>query len=432
MLKDNLMGKSKVAYLYYLLKRQKIAKTIWKAIFYFCCYILVWPISQFTFRKKNLWLLGGGHTGFNGNAKFLYYYLADNSSIDVFWIADSNKENVKLRDFGVKSYYRWSVMGILKSMTAAVYFTNNYTSDINYFTSGRAIYFNLWHGVGLKSIEFSIKDGLASKAYNTRNLVSRFFMPYHFKRPDYFLSTSRRMSTHFAESFRISENQCLELKGYPRNELLLREKSQVKDWILEHERQSITFVDKIEQYSKSYIYMPTWRDKERDFIQDTGIDFKSLNDLMMRKNALFIFKLHPSTKVDLSVLQLYSNLIEFNSTLDVYTILPFIDVLVTDYSSIYHDFMLSDGKEVVLYPYDLEKSEHNEAGITLQQEMDYEQMMPGVRAYNFSDLCKLIESDERFVFTNVDFIKSVFWGDVDENASSEIVRFVSNQLKKDL
>lgn len=51
----------------------------------------------------------------------------------------------------------------------------------------------------------------------------------------------------------------------------------------------------------------------------------------------------------------YSNLRIIDSSCDIYPILPFTDVLITDYSSIYYDYMLIPNKQILLFPFDEEE-----------------------------------------------------------------------------
>ena len=66
---------------------------------------------------------------------------------------------------------------------------------------------------------------------------------------------------------------------------------------------------------------------------------------------------------------------------DHYTFLEEADVLVTDYSSIYFDFLLTD-KPVVFFDYDLEEYLSD----TREMYFDYEAFTPGMKAKNQEEL----------------------------------------------
>ena len=81
---------------------------------------------------------------------------------------------------------------------------------------GRAVKVNLWHGVGIKNIEYAISLGPLRHVLYTDSLRQRIDNNWHFIKPDIFLSTSPMMTRHFAKCFRIPQEACIE-SAYPRN-----------------------------------------------------------------------------------------------------------------------------------------------------------------------------------------------------------------------
>lgn len=104
------------------------------------------------------------------------------------------------------------------SITAGTYIYGFHLIDVNFWTSGRVKRVNLWHGVGIKNIEFKSTKGSAGK-YMMRKLFSRVYLPYLFKRPHLFLSTSPLMTEHFKQCFRVTDKECIE-GIYPRCDIL--------------------------------------------------------------------------------------------------------------------------------------------------------------------------------------------------------------------
>ena len=75
---------------------------------------------------------------------------------------------------------------------------------------------------------------------------------------------------------------------------MIKGKEKAMDFITKYEpEETKAFVEKLQKYKKTYIYMPTWRNDGRDFIEQAGINWQRLNDIMKEKNELFILKLHP-------------------------------------------------------------------------------------------------------------------------------------------
>ena len=93
----------------------------------------------------------------------------------------------------------------------------------------------------------------------------------------------------------------------------------------------------------------------------TNFDNKSFNNFLIKNNIFFIFKLHPNEEPYLSN---YKNLIDSENSfqlnndlltqynLDFYEIINATDILVTDYSGIFIDFLLLN-RPIIFTPVDL-------------------------------------------------------------------------------
>ncbi|GHV30410.1 hypothetical protein AGMMS4952_17420 [Spirochaetia bacterium] len=115
---------------------------------------------------------------------------------------------------------------------------------------------------------------------------------------------------------------------------------------------------------KMVLYAPTHRDYERSGGQKRNIlgydgDYHSLNEILKKYKAIFIIKIHGGQeKKHLVYINNLSNIIIYKPSYE-YTgedILPYVDLLVTDYSSIAFDFMLT-GKPIIYNFFDKEKYE---------------------------------------------------------------------------
>ena len=112
-------------------------------------------------------------------------------------------------------------------------------------------------------------------------------------------------------------------------------------------------IDRMGHFSKVLLYMPTWRDTQRTLFTQK-MDLDRLNEVLSLHNELMILKPHPMVEVDMAEKN-YSNLMFLRPMMDVYPILPYVQVIVTDYSSILFDYILMEDKEAFLYTYDYEE-----------------------------------------------------------------------------
>lgn len=73
------------------------------------------------------------------------------------------------------------------------------------------------------------------------------------------------------------------------------------------------------------------------------MDFVKLNEDLLEKNILLIVKFHPHVMEffkDLILNEQFSNIIFYTTQGDIYPIIKYVDLLITDSSNVY-DFLLS-------------------------------------------------------------------------------------------
>ncbi|MDR0681587.1 MAG: CDP-glycerol glycerophosphotransferase family protein, partial [Dysgonamonadaceae bacterium] len=315
--------------------------------FIFLIGYIIYPFSFLIPRNKKKWAFGSFKNAFNDNSKYLFIYVSEHKpAIDAAWISASRDTVQQIRAYGLKAYHIGTPKGLLFALRAKYWFFNAYTTDIFFFASGGAIRVNLWHGVGLKKMMFN-------NSFFKQRLKTSFYHPENYQRPDFLLSSTTFQSVKFAETFRITLSQCLPI-GYPRNTLLIAPEDVRRDFIRRYEPpKTESFITHIKQYRKTFIYMPTWRESQRNVFAGQ-IDLNVLHTLMKETDSLLLLKPHVNTVVDHSLVSQFENIMLLDSRVDTYAVLPYTDVLITDYSSILYDYILMEGKDVILYLYDMD------------------------------------------------------------------------------
>lgn len=389
---------------------------------------LGYPLYLFSFlmrRNRLKWAIGG-KVGFADNSKYFYLYLEAHSvqEVEYCWIAATGKEASALRRRGIKSYARWSRKGIGYCLTAGKYIFTSHLTDVNYWTSGGAQAVNLWHGVGIKCIEFRTQSGPEKKIYDEENRIARLFLPHLFRRPDLFLSTSGLMTQHFAGCFRIPEQRCVQL-GYPRCDVFHWTPEKLEAFVEKYEgEESLALLKKMKTFSTVYIYMPTFRDSQTDFFMASGIDLKKLEAVLEEKQALFLVKLHPATRMSPECITGLAHILFLNKRMDIYPLLPFTDVLITDYSSIYYDYLLMKEKAVVLFPFDYQEYITNCRDLAF----DFDTYTPGPRVYSFEELVKLIREGVSCDFEKRAWVTEAFWGKQERNCAERLYSLLKTDI----
>ena len=77
----------------------------------------------------------------------------------------------------------------------------------------------------------------------------------------------------------------------------------------------------------------------------------------------------------------YSNIFNVSAEIDTYTFLKEVNLLITDYSSVYTDFMLLD-RPVIAFQYDFAEYSQD----TRECYIDHDEYMPEYKAYTMEDL----------------------------------------------
>ena len=389
-----------------------------KFLLFFVLYI-VYPFSFLFPRKNNKWAFGSFRGAFNDNAKYFFIYCSNNyKDLDCVWLSKSRATVSLVRSKGLKAYFIGSPKGILCALTSKYWFFNSYTSDIMYAFSGGAVCVNLWHGVGLKRTEFNITTGKLAERYQERRFKEVYYHPESFRRPNWLLTSTPFQTKMFASAFRIPENRCLEY-GYPRNVILTCPEKERMDFVRQYEPSTtMGLIDRIAkgQYAKVYVYMPTWRDSQIDVFTQS-FDIPRMDALLKEQNSLLLLKPHANTKVDKNEFSQLHNIAFVESNIDIYPVLPYTNVLITDYSSILYDYILMKGKDVILYLYD-----YSEYISDRDLYYPFDENVVGKKVYAFDELFSCIKNgDCSMDETQRQIIIDRFWGQTTSNNPNDLI-----------
>ncbi len=368
---------------------------------------LILSLSFLFPRKKDIWCMG---PAFNGNMKYLAIHMKESHCpIRLIWISKAAEVD-RIRSLGFEAYERWSLKGLWYSLIAGAYVYNSYPDNINLFTIGRAKRVNLWHGVGLKKMDRQIKSGPLAKHYQAKGIFNELrYLNFRLK-PDVMLSTSPFQTRHFVEAVEVTENHFIEAV-YPRCEIFRKDIRDLRQYIRTYEtEETFSFVEKLKNYSYVYIYMPTFRDSGDDFIKNCGFDFDRVNEVLQNNNRLLILKMHPDSKLDFP--KEYSNIKIVPKNIDIYPVLPFTQCLITDYSSIYFDYILMKDKQVILFIPDYNEYISNSRDLAFP----YDEFTKGIKAKNFDELLSLFNKKvSDYNMPNIDGIRNIFWNPTYDN-----------------
>lgn len=261
---------------------------------------------------------------FSDNAQALYLYMMEHPMADrstrFVWLADHPQ------DFSVQAgrvVKRRSIRGVWQYMRSK-YIFHTHGLFGNTAVPGQMVV-SLWHGMPLKTIMHLDKAHAGAP-------------PFQFT---YTLSTSPLFQDIMCRAFDCPAERCL-ITGLPRNDLLFSPLSL-------HQ----FFPQELPEWDRMVLWMPTYRKsvigdiREDGNAQNAGMgfltseDWPRLNEHLARQRTLLFIKLHPmqdrTVFPDLDYPYIRT-IREISAPL--YSLVGCADALLTDYSSVYIDYLL--------------------------------------------------------------------------------------------
>ena len=281
----------------------------------------------------------------------------------------------------------------------------------------------LWHGVPLKKIAyddkvFSFKHDEYSLKWKIKVLLKNTFFPFlnYVNEPSLIIALSKETQDIFSQAFRIEKDKVV-ITGYPRNDTLLNN----------------TLIEKIKPEKKKIIYMPTFRgsvNSDFDLFLQYGFDVEKLDVFLADQNMQLHIKLHPFNHPSdelLEKLELSKNIFFLDHDA-IYEIISEYDMLITDYSSIYFDYLLLD-RPIIFAPFDKENY--------LQQDrefyFDYEEVTPGPKAMNWDEVMKflkMLNEDSTLYSKERKKIKDRFHTYQDDMSTERVYKAILDTIRK--
>ncbi|NLM04544.1 MAG: CDP-glycerol--poly(glycerophosphate) glycerophosphotransferase [Clostridiales bacterium] len=312
---------------------------------------------------------------FADNSKYLYKAMLNYSDIRPIWITQNKDvyENMKKNRYEV--YLNNSIKGIYHQLTASAYFTCTGKADVSYYLLSNARHIELWHGIPLKKIMYDDKISNDHNRENDKKIIKRI-MNWPGKKKRYVVSTSDKISEIYTSAFNLDKSKIIQL-GQPRNDVFFSE-----------EIEDIGFPKEYKE-KKVILYMPTHRNEGKTKIEiEKILDLERINNICKANGWIFLVKKHYYHKDEITEFDKYSNIKDITKEIyDSQMLLKYTDILITDYSSCYIDYLLLD-RPVIFYNYDYENY------IMKDREMyfEYDSVTPGKKAENYLELEKeLIE-----------------------------------------
>ncbi len=301
---------------------------------------------------------------FTDNGKYLFLYFFKNQLDFPFYLITKNKSlyNQLKKDYPNHIVYSYSLKGIIIYLRTKVVIISHGEDDIfPFLLKHKHIVLNLWHGISLKRIGLLL---------NKNDIKFKKFA----EKLDYFTVSSAFESEFIQEAFNLKPEQCL-VTGNPRNDQIL------------HPNQLINLEKFL--HRKIILYVPTFRDtRETEYFKFPDLDVKKLHAKLKELNACILIKAHINENDKQANNFLDGDYIQTVTNDDLPYFQEFlgqIDLILTDYSSIYFDYLLVN-KPMMFLPYDIDLYEQERGFI-----FDYNENTPGKKVTTFEEFIGGIE-----------------------------------------
>lgn len=298
----------------------------------------------------------------------IYYYMPEIKKYD------KNVKNVTLNYTLIGALYHY--------LTSKYVFLD--TGNIRIKPSKKQLVMNLWHGIPFKRIGFLSKSLDKNLPKDLMNTFTKIVVP------------TDKMKKIYMDSFNLEENQ-IYFSGQPRNDLLKEQNNIFKKININKEK-----------YTKIVMWMTTYRISKDERLYHTSDEdwsetnlpliinnkkIEELNLVLKKHNILLIIKHHTTGKETGAEIKETGNIrilkedeyLEKN--IQLYEILGNCDALITDYSSVFTDFLLLN-RPIGFIISDI-KDYDNKNGFSLNNPKEF---MPGVFLNKVEELDKFFES----------------------------------------
>lgn len=226
----------------------------------------------------------------------------------------------------------------LNYLTKSKYILNNSTFPAYFTKKAEQLYINTWHGTPLKHMGLDVEDNLIG----TQNIIKNFLSS------DILVSPNTHTTNILKRAFKLDglyDGEISEI-GYPRIDLTINSKK-------EKVFQELKDVDVRLGDRKVMLFAPTWRGNDVHNAEDSIDDlYQLVQTLQNSTDYQVLIKVHPfAYNKAVRHKGLKSYLVP--DSFDTNKLLKIVDLLVTDYSSVFFDYLVTD-RPIIFYSPDFE------------------------------------------------------------------------------
>ncbi|MDR7000611.1 CDP-glycerol glycerophosphotransferase family protein [Neobacillus niacini] len=304
---------------------------------------VMYLFNCFPIKKNKIFLYSYYGSQYGCNPKYITEYILRNYSnnmFDIVWAFNTMQNKEQLNGF--RKVKTMSLRYFYELCTSKVVITNFRTTDL-YIKRKHQYYIQTWHSsLRLKKIE---QDALNSLPTEYISMAKKDSL-----KCDLLLSGCEFSTRIFERAFwykgKIFEH------GTPRNDVLFSRNSYLREKVFSEL--------KIKSNKKIVLYAPTFRKDNRLDVYNLNYS-EALEKLKSKFKGewIFLVRLHPHLLSKSYELVMGDDVIDVTAYDDIQELLSITDVLITDYSSLMFDFLITK-RPCFLYIPDIKEYEKND------------------------------------------------------------------------
>ncbi len=360
------------------------------------------------------------HPTYSDNTKIVYDYVVNQErykNYKLYWINNLSLQNeqqfknLKLINFNNANKLRKTInflkMSYYISRCSIYVFSHNNYSGLK--PKATQLFINLTHGISLKNTR---------GFYPKSNLMSVIAVTSPF---------TKQLRLY---SFPGGEDK-IKITGFPRNDLLFRKFLNLKSKF------------NIDNNHNIVMWLPTFRRQQGTGRNDTKTtnkfdlpliesekDLQIINDVLVKNNKTLLIKPHPAQDLKYFCFDDFTNIKVINNehllqkNIHLYELLSIADSLITDYSSVFIDYLLRD-KPIAFTIDDLDKYDYHK-GFSVNNPLDY---MPGAKCEILDDILDFLENpdNKKYALERKNMI-NLFHTYRDDKSTQRIIEYMDEHL----
>lgn len=360
---------------------------------------------------SHIWLFSStDNSHYNYNSRYLFEYVKDNlpEITPLFVINDPVLRRQLADQYGAQYFIETeSSDGIRRALAAGVWFTSAGLPAYGTNLRKNRLIINLWHGVPLKKI--ALLDP------NLKKPARLYFKKIFSENYTCVLTTSHELVPLMARSFAIGEDR-IKVWGQPRNDGMFQLND--RDKILG------SLYPDLPDYTKTVLYAPTFRDYGQvQLFPFRDFDLEQMEAFLEEKKMILFIRTHVAEQG--SAAPYLGRRIRFlgnEQAEDVTGILNIFDCLITDYSSIYIDYLLTR-KPMIFLPYDRQRYLDGRG-----MNFEYDDVTPGPKPETFAGFLDALSLEKNSFKSERDRVNRLF-NEIQKPCASDICEQVLKMIR---